>query len=165
MPADRSGVTLRTELKPGDIGTIVRMHGVIYATEYGFDHTFEAYVAGPLGECVCAASPRDCIWIAERDNQIVGCIAIVAALPQVAQLRWFLVDPAARSFGLGSLLLAEAVSFSEEKDYDSIFLWTVSALTTAARLYQSAGFKKVEEKPGRCWGVNVVEEKYEMQLK
>jgi len=62
-------------------------------------------------------------------------------------------------------LLAEAVSFSEEKDYDSIFLWTVSALTTAARLYQSAGFKKVEEKPGRCWGVNVVEEKYEMQLK
>jgi len=165
MPADRSGVTLRTELKPGDIGTIVRMHGVIYATEYGFDHTFEAYVAGPLGGCVCAASPRDRIWIAERDNQIVGCIAIVAALPQVAQLRWFLVDPAARSFGLGSLLLAEAVSFSEEKDYDSIFLWTVSALTTAARLYQSAGFKKVEEKPGRCWGVNVVEEKYEMQLK
>jgi len=158
-------IALRTALKPGDIGAIVQMHGLIYAKEYGFDHTFEAYVAGPLGECVCAASARQRIWVAERDNQIVGCIAIVAASPQVAQLRWFLVDPAARGLGLGSRLLAEAVSFSKTMGYDSIFLWTVSALTTAALLYQSAGFKKVEEKPGRCWGVDVVEEKYEMQLK
>jgi hypothetical protein len=41
-----------------------------------------------------------------------------------------------------------------------VFLWTVSALTAAARLYRAAGLRKVEERPGRLWGVDVVEEKY-----
>ena len=55
--------------------------------------------------------------------------------------------------------------FCEEMGYESIFLWAVSALTTAARLYKElAGFKKVEEKPGHRWGVDVVEEKYEFVL-
>jgi len=158
-------VTLRTQLKPGDIGSIVHMHGVIYAREYGFDHTFEAYVAGPLAECVRAASPRDRIWLAERAGQVVGCIAIVAASEKVAQLRWFLVDPAIRGLGLGKKLFHEAVAFCKETGYGSIILWTVSALTAAAHLYQAAGFKKVAEKPGRRWGVDVIEEKYELNLK
>ena len=156
--------TLRRTLKPGDIGAIVHMHGVIYAREYGFDHMFEAYVAGPVADCVRAASPRDRIWIAEKDGKIVGCIAIVAASPQVAQLRWFLVDPAARGCGLGKRLLQEAIAFSKEMSYKSIILWTVSSLTAAARLYQGAGFKKAEEKPGCRWGVDVIEEKYELIL-
>ncbi len=164
-PADVSPASvLRTDLKPGDIGAIVQMHGVLYAREYGFDHTFEAYVAGPLAEFACSASPQERLWIAERDGRIIGCIAIVAASPQTAQLRWFLVEPSARGTGLGKRLLHEAVAFCRDCDYQSIVLWTVSALTAAAHLYRSAGFKKVEEKPGRMWGVDVVEEKYELRL-
>jgi ribosomal protein S18 acetylase RimI-like enzyme len=157
-------VTLRTNLEPGDIGSIVRLHGVIYAEEYGFDSTFEAYVAGPLAECVRAPSPRERIWIAERDSHVVGCIAIVATTLEVAQLRWFLVDPSARGLGLGKKLLGEAVAFARECEYSSVVLWTVSALTAAAHLYRAVGFRKVEEKPGRQWGVDVVEEKYELQF-
>jgi ribosomal protein S18 acetylase RimI-like enzyme len=89
----------------------------------------------------------------------------VAAGPRTAQLRWFLVDPAVRGAGLGKKLLGEAVGFCAECDYDSVILWTVSALTAAAHLYRSAGFTKVEEKPGTCWGVDVVEEKYELVLR
>jgi GNAT superfamily N-acetyltransferase len=155
---------LRTELRPGDLGWIVHLHGVIYSAECGFDPTFEAYVAGPLADCVRAASPSDRIWLAERQGRVVGCIAIVAASAEVAQLRWFLVDPGARGRGLGKKLLHEAVAFATECGYKSIILWTVSALTTAARLYRSAGFEKVEQKPGRRWGVDVVEEKYELTL-
>jgi hypothetical protein len=43
-------------------------------------------------------------------------------------------------------------------------LWTVSALTDAARLYRAAGFLRVEEQPGQPWGREVVEERYEMEL-
>jgi len=163
--ADASpAVLLRTNLKPGDLGAIVQLHGVLYAREYGFDHTFEAYVAGPLADFARSASPRERLWIAERDGRIIGCIAIVAASPQTAQLRWFLVDPSARGTGLGKQLLHEAVAFCRDCGYQFIVLWTVSALTAAAHLYRSAGFNKVEDKPGRMWGVDVVEEMYELRL-
>jgi N-acetylglutamate synthase-like GNAT family acetyltransferase len=157
-------VTLRTGLRPGDIGYVIYLHGIVYAREYGFDHTFEAYVAGPLSEFARSASARQRLWIAEREGRIVGCIAIVTSSPLVAQLRWFLVDPSSRGLGVGKRLLSEAVAFCQGCGYRSIILWTVSALVAAARLYCSVGFKKVEEKPGEKWGVHVTEEMYELTL-
>jgi GNAT superfamily N-acetyltransferase len=155
---------LRTRLRPGDVEAIVALHGAVYAKEHGFDHTFEEYVEGPLTEFARSASARERIWIAEARGRLAGCIAIVAASAETAQLRWFLVDPASRGAGLGRQLLHEAVSFSRERGYGSIILWTVGALAAAAHLYRAAGFSKVEEKPGRMWGVDVVEERYEMAL-
>jgi GNAT superfamily N-acetyltransferase len=157
-------LSIRTNLKPGDIGTIVHLHGTIYAQEYGFDPTVEAYIAGPLSEFVLSASHRGRLWIAERDDQIIGCIGIVAASNVTAQLRWFLIVPSARGTGLGKQLLNEAITYCKESGYRNIILWTISALKAAAHLYQLAGFRKVEEKPGRRWGVDVVEEKYELLL-
>ena len=161
LPAE---FALRHDLQPGDVAYIVYLHGTVYAREYGFDSTFEAYVAGPLAEFVRSRTNRDRLWIAERGDRIVGCIAVVGTSEKEAQVRWFLVDPSARELGLGKRLLHEAVAFCERCGYESIFLWTVSALTAAARLYRSAGFQKVEEKPGKQWGVDVVEEKYVRQV-
>jgi GNAT superfamily N-acetyltransferase len=157
-------IAVRTVPRPGDLGFIVSLHGTLYAREYGFDPTFEAYVAGPLAEFVRSDSPRQRLWIAERDGRGVGCVAIVAAAPETAQLRWFLVDPSARGAGLGRRLLGEALSFAGDCGYERVILWTVGALTAAAHLYRAAGFRKVEEKAGRMWGVDVVEEKYELVL-
>src|SRR5262249_58556699 len=110
-------ITLRTELRPGDLGAIIYLHGSIYARERGFDSTFEAYVAGPLAEFVCSPSPRQRLWIAERGERIVGCVAIVPASDSTAQLRWFLVDPSARGVGLGKRLLGEALDFCRGGGY------------------------------------------------
>lgn len=164
MASEQETVTVRTELKPGDIGSIVRFHGITYAREYGFDYTFEAYVAAPLADFARSNSRRERIWIAEQGDRLVGCVAIVEHSPRVAQLRWFLVDPSCRGAGLGKRLLNEAVAFCRSTGYDSIILWTVDALTVATHLYRSVGFRRVEEKPGRQWGVDVVEERYEMNL-
>jgi GNAT superfamily N-acetyltransferase len=157
-------VSVRFDLRPGDVGTVVGLHGVLYARECGFDATFEAYVAAPLAEFVRSGSPRERLWLAERGGTIVGCVAIVAASPKSAQLRWFLVDPSAQGLGLGKRLLGEAISFARQTGYRDVILWTVSSLTAAAHLYHSAGFRKVEQKPGRMWGVDVVEEKYTLTL-
>jgi GNAT superfamily N-acetyltransferase len=159
-----SAVTVRTDLRPGDVGAVVALHGVLYARECGFDPTFEAYVAAPLAEFVRSGSPRERLWLAERGGTAVGCVAVVAASPETAQLRWFLVDPSARGAGLGKRLLGEAIAFARQAGYREVILWTVAALTTAAHLYRAAGFRKVEEKPGRMWGVEVVEEKYALTL-
>ena len=42
------------------------------AAEHGFDHTFEAYVAGPLAEFALRASPRERIWIADTGADAGG---------------------------------------------------------------------------------------------
>ena len=171
MSADEgsSSITLRNDLHPGDIAEIVRLHGTLYAREYGFDVTFEAYVAGPLAEFALRRGGRDRIWIAERavngGPQIVGSIAIVEASLPEAQLRWFLVDPTARGRGLGMQLVRAAVEFCRESGFESIKLFTVDRLAAAARLYRKMGFELVHEKPAQWWGVDVNEQRYELKLR
>jgi GNAT superfamily N-acetyltransferase len=158
-------IAMRTELRPGDLGAIIGLHGLVYDREYGFDVRFEAHVAEPLGKAVRRGlTERERIWLAEDAGALVATIAIVQESAGTAQLRWFLVAPGARGQGLGSTLLRQAIAFSRDAGYRRIMLWTVSALTDAARLYRSAGFRRVEEQPSQPWGREVVEERYEMEL-
>lgn len=157
--------TFRHHLRPGDLGAVVQLHGTLYARERGFDVTFEAYVAGPLAQYALHHSSRERLWLAERGDDLVGCVAVVAAAAAVAQLRWYVVHPAARGAGLGRRLLIEAVAFAREQGYHEVILWTESELTTAARLYRAAGFELVESlPPENLWGVEVVQEKYRLIL-
>jgi len=145
-------LVIRTELRPGDLGEIVRLHGVLYAEEYGLDNTFEAYVAGPLSEFVLAkdrAGQR--IWVVEAEGKVAGCIAIVHSSEGVAQLRWFLLTPETRGKGLGKRLVEETIKYSREAGYRRIILWTFSELETAISLYTRWGYEKTEEKAHHIW--------------
>lgn len=168
---------IRTSLSPGTIGAIVRLHGLLYAEEYGWDWTFEAYVAEGLAKFALNYDPkRDRIWVVEaeappcvppgnRGGEIQGCIAIAHASETEAQLRWYLVHPLARGQGLGKRLMEEALQFCREVGYKSVYLWTTSDLKAAAHVYLSVGFRKTEEKTHQIWGKVVTEEKYEMSVK
>jgi len=156
---------LRHDLKPGDIGYLTYLHGILYAKEFGFDQTFEVYVAHELVEFVHAFNPyRDRIWLAEANGQIVGSIAIVRTSKVEAQLRWYLVHPDYRGHGLGKSLIQEALKFCKERKYKSVFLWTTSELTTASYLYAQAGFRKTDVKSHNVWGKYISEERYDLHL-
>lgn len=156
---------LRRELKPGDIGYLIYLHGILYSREYGFDRTFEAYVAHGLLQFADSYNPyRDRIWLAEDNGKIIGAVAIVRTSKTEAQLRWYFVHPDYRDQGLGKNLMQEAVNFCIERKYKSIFLWTTSELTAAAHLYAKAGFRKTEVKSHNVWGKFVTEEKFELHL-
>jgi N-acetylglutamate synthase-like GNAT family acetyltransferase len=161
LPAN---VTIRNQLKPGDIGYLIYLHGILYANEYGWDYTFETYVAQPLAAFAKAYNQRERIWIVEKDGQIAGSIAIVKASEKVAQLRWMLLTPDLRGQGLGRFLVQEALEFCKEQGYAEVFLWTVSILTAATRLYQSAGFRLTEQKTHRIWGADLTEQRYDLAL-
>jgi GNAT superfamily N-acetyltransferase len=156
---------VRDYLKPGDIGYLTYLHGILYAKEYGYDQTFEAYVANGLAEFLQLFNPdKDRIWLAEINDQIIGSIAIVGHPRAETQLRWFLVHPNYRGLGLGKELMKEALQFCKERKYKTIFLWSTNELNAARRLYTHTGFSKTEEKTHEIWGKRVTEERYDLHL-
>lgn len=160
-----SAVHLRTALQPGDLGAIIRLHGIVYAEEYGWDHTFEAMVAQGMAAFATRAEDGDTrLWIAARGGAVAGCIAIVGQGDGTAQLRWFLLDPESRGLGIGRRLLDAALAFCRERGFRSVFLWTVQGLEAAAHLYRTAGFRVTEEATHVHWGSTVTEQRYEMEL-
>ena len=158
-------ISIRNDLQPGDVGYIAYLHGILYAPEQEWDHTFDAYVAMPLAEFAKSHSSRERIWIAEKEGKIVGSAAIVKFSEKEAQLRWLLLDPEVRSQGLGRRLVEEALDFCRRAEYSSVFLWTVNTLHVAAMLYQSMGFKETEELTHELWGSVVTEVRYELTLR
>jgi len=140
------------------------LHGVLYAPEQGWDHTFDSYVAIPLAEFAKRSSPRERIWIVENTENIVGSAAIVSFSETEAQLRWLLLHPCVRGLGLGRRLVEDALDFCRGAGYLSVFLWTVDTLPIAARLYRSVGFKQTQTLTHELWGATVTEVKYEMVL-
>jgi ribosomal protein S18 acetylase RimI-like enzyme len=161
LPSD-SDVTfaLRNDLRPGDLGALISLHGTVYAREFGFDSTFEAHVARLLGEFVHERTDHDGFWIAERGVCLVGSIAVVGRSGRDCELCWLLVEPSARSLGLGRRLLHAAVEFCRGCRYEYVSLRSFRVLTAASHLFRSVGFEKVAEKPRERWGVAVVEECY-----
>lgn len=157
--------TLRYTIRPGDIGYLTYLHGTVYAREYGYDTTFEAYVANGLAEFIQSFNPkRDCIWLAEANHHIVGSVAIVGRSKLKAQLRWFFVHPDYRGQGIGRQLLKEGLRFAKRRKYKTVFLWATSELDAARHLYINSGFRKTNEKEHMIWGKTIREERYDVRL-
>ena len=156
----------RHNFTPGDIRHLTYLHGILYDKEFGYDKTFEAYVARGLAEFVLNHDPeKEQIWLAEEKGEIIASIAIVKYLEDTAQLRWYLVHPDHRGKGIGKKLIGNAVEFCRLKKYKSCFLWTTSELKAAAYLYTRAGFIKTEEKTHAIWGSERTEERYDLVLR
>lgn len=156
--------TLRSP-RPGDMGWVVQSHGTLYASEYGFDASFEGLVADIVAKYLAAFDPsRERCWIADMDGRQVGSIFLVKGSDDVAKIRLLIIDPAGRGQGLGHRLVAEAIGFARRCGYRKITLWTQSNLFAARKIYERAGFKLVASEPHRSFGQNLVGETWELVL-
>ena len=153
------------EPRPGDMGWVVQSHGSLYASEYGFDASFEGLVAEITAKFLSSFdASRERCWIAEIDGTQVGSVFLVRHTDDVAKLRLLLVDPAGRGQGLGQRLVAECISFAKACGYRKITLWTQSILVAARKIYQDAGFVLVASEPHRSFGQSLVGETWERDL-
>jgi DNA-binding MarR family transcriptional regulator/N-acetylglutamate synthase-like GNAT family acetyltransferase len=151
--------------RPGDMGWVVQSHGALYASEYGFNSSFEALVAEIAAKFLTSFdASRERCWIAEIDGAEVGSVFLVRDTDDVAKLRLLLVDPAGRGQGLGQRLVAECISFARACGYRKITLWTQSILVAARKIYQDAGFKLVATEPHRSFGRSLIGETWELGL-
>jgi len=158
-------VTVRTDLRPGDLGYVIHLHGRLYKEEQNFGIGFEAYVAQGLAELYKQYDPeKDRVWICEQNDKMVGFLALMHRDDQTAQLRYFLLLPECRGLGLGKQLMESFMSCLRERGYRHCYLWTTSEQETAIALYQRYGFVLTEEKASSTFGKQLDEQKYELSL-
>src|SRR5262249_19784707 len=133
--------------------------------EYGYDWTFEGLVASVVSEFVARFDAhRERCWIAEKDGEPVGSIFLVRKSAQVAKLRLLIVDPSARGLGIGGRLVAECVRSARQAGYRKMTLWTHSQLLAARHLYRDAGFTLISKQPVHSFGLDLVDEIWELGL-
>jgi GNAT superfamily N-acetyltransferase len=157
-------ISIRTELRPGDIGYVTYMHGALYHKEYNYGLQFESYVAKGLCEFYEKYDPeRNRVWACEHHDRMIGFLLLMDR-GEAAQLRYFLIEPHYRGIGLGSKLMSLYMGLLRECGYKQSYLWTTHELSRAAFLYKRYGFTLTEEKESTAFGKPLREQRYDLVL-
>lgn len=147
-----------------DVDWLAETHAELYAQAEGFDDSF-----GPLVQGIALSYLKTCDssmergWVAERDGWRLGSIFCVrSADPEIAKLRLFLVLPEARGIGLGRHLLSNCMGFAQGRGYSGMQLWTHASHRAACALYAAHGWQMIDEHPVHSFGVDLVEQSWEI---
>lgn len=157
---EESAISIRDKYTNEDIELIIEKQRAFYSENYGFDETFLDYLHDSFDGKIKK------IWIAEDNGKFAGCVGLVEENDMTAMLRWFIVEPSIRGKGVGTQLVQTLINYCKEQQYRRVFLWTVSSLPEARRLYAKFGFKVSETKEEQLlWGQRIVEERWDLELK
>jgi len=155
-------VTVRRELRPGDVEAIAAMHGEAYGREYRVNQNFAIDVRQNLQAAVDSGWPeRGLVWLVEHDGELAGSLALTEESAGVACVRWFLLLPSVRGAGLGRRLVTELVSEADAAGYELVHLMTFSELRAAAHIYRTVGFEVTGSREDDRWGRPLTLQTYE----
>ena len=160
-----AGISMHAGWSAGLIGWVVRQHGLYYAKHWQLGVQFEALVAQGLGELMLRYDPMsDCLISLSAHGQPIASLTIDGSHATVdqdgARIRFVIIDENWQSQGLGSVLMAQAMLFIEEKRFPKAYLTTFKGLDAARKLYERFNFKLVAENLDSHWGVPLFEQKY-----
>lgn len=157
---NESSIFIREDYTEEDKQLIIEKQRAYYSENYGFDETFLEYLNDSFEGNIKK------IWVAEQNGNFVGCVGLVEDSKATAVLRWFIVDPSIQGKGVGTQLVQKLLHYCKEQQYDRVYLWTVSSLPVARRLYSKFGFKITESKEEQLlWGQRIVEERWDLEMK
>ncbi len=145
-------ISIRTTLRPGDLGRLISLHGVAYADDpVHFGRNFEAHVARTVADYLLDKDGDGRIWLAEQEGALVGCAAMVDHGDR-GQLRWVLLTPEVRGRGLGKKLVSMAMDYAAQQGWREVYLETTCGLDASMAVYLKIGFKAVKEEVQDLWG-------------
>jgi len=160
-PASSASSGIHEGYRPGCIGDVASLHARFYSEHWGFGVFFEKKVATELA-AFAQALPGDgkALWLHVEDGRTLASLAIDGnPASGIAHLRWFIVDDALRGTGVGRELMSRAMRFVDDR-FQETCLWTFKGLDAARHLYESFGFRLVQESEGEQWGAKVIEQRF-----
>ena len=160
----RGVVTLRAP-RAGEYGWLVHRQALLFASEHGWDQTFEGLLAGIVADFTQHHDPvREMCWIVEQDNAIVGAAMVAGVSATVARIRMLYIEPDMRRLGIGTQLVDECVRFARRAGYTRLTLATVTTLEQSRRLCERAGFVCADVAPEMRFGHELTVERWERDL-
>lgn len=166
MNDDTVRATFSEGYVPGVIGSIIALHGVYYARQWGVGPEFESLMGREICDFMDHYDPaRDLLLSAAIGTRIVGSIAILRPEPgsDSARLRWFLLDPSCQGRGIGSQMLLRALCFARER-YSKCYLWTVTGLPASMHMYERYGFSPVRYETDNRYGAELKSVRMDLDL-
>lgn len=149
-----------------DIDYVISRHKTLYRLESNLSSAaFSDYIDEGIHRFVQNFDKeKDCMFILEYQGNPAGSVAIVHTKEKAAQFRYFFLEPEMRGRGLGNKLMDRALDFCREKEYQQVFLWTISAQKVARHLYKCKGFEITQTHENNEWGDVVLEERWDLDL-
>ncbi len=149
------GLRLRHELRPGDLGRLIALHGEVYSQWPGYGLNFEAFVARTIAEYGLENGFNGRIWLLEHGqppgSELVGCCAIALRCQALAQLRWVLLKKDFCGAGLGLRLVEIALDYCRDSGIERVFLETTDGLEASSTLYGKLGFRETSNRTVPLW--------------
>lgn len=119
-----------------------------------------------MGAFLARYDPERDLFLCAYDGAgaLVGSVTVdaEAAASQGVHLRWYIVADGARGTGLGRALLERAVRHCTERRYRRLYLTTFAGLDAARHLYESLGFRLIDERDQDQWQGGVREQHFEL---
>jgi GNAT superfamily N-acetyltransferase len=155
------GITIRRELRAGDLEAIADLHTRIYSREHAMEAGFVEDIVAALHRASESGWPENGgVHILEGGGEMTGTMAWTDEGDH-ARIRWVLLAPELRGEGLGRQLVEEMVDEIDARGYELTVLTTFSALRRAAAIYRSLGFVLVDSRAHDSWGPTVEMQRYE----
>lgn len=148
------------------VNDVVRLHRLVYESEFGLEPTFANEVAVQLAEASRSGwpGPREGLWLARLDSRVVGSVTLFEEDRELGRLGHLVLLPEARGTGGGRRLAETVLDAARAAGYERLHLLTFSGLRAAGSLYRSLGFVRTSVETSLRWGISMEWERYELAL-
>lgn len=146
-----------------DAPWLIEEHRAHYTAAEGFDDSFAPLVSEIVNAFLAHHDPTcEAGWIAQSDEKRLGSIFCVRLDETTAKLRLFYVVKDARGTAVAQTLLDQCLGFARLKGYARLTLWTHESHAAAGRIYQRNGLTRTRAEPVHSFGVDLIEETWQI---
>ncbi len=137
MTTPQTELTIR-EFRPGDESAFQKLNEEWITRYFAIEPKEAELLADPQGAILDRGGR---IFLAVRNNQTIGCCALLVIAPGEFEVAKMTVAESARGSGIGRSLLEKVIAEARALGARRLYLETNQKLTPAIRLYESLGFR------------------------